>query len=229
MNWRAAWAIGTTYAVNDGVSYSGSSYIALLAGAGYEPDVAPTHWSLVASVGATGPQGAPGTGSGNVNGPGTNTDGWIPEWNGANTNTLKNGINPITLLTTSSVLPHSFGATFDGGTTALSTFGTVLTYLTMPYACTITSWDILSTAGISPPVAPGTVTFQLWKMASGTALPTVSNSINTSGLSLSTGTVIHSTTLTDFTTTAVSANDVFGLYMAATGSATFARLQVQCQ
>lgn len=44
----------------------------------------------VGATGATGPQGNPGTGD--VNGPATNTDGNIPQWDGANSKLLKNGI-----------------------------------------------------------------------------------------------------------------------------------------
>ena len=41
--------------------------------------------------GATGPAGPAGAGSGDVLGPATNTDLYVPQWNGANTKTLKNG------------------------------------------------------------------------------------------------------------------------------------------
>lgn len=42
--------------------------------------------------GIQGEQGPVGTGSGNVIGPATNTDGYIPQWNGASSKTLKNGL-----------------------------------------------------------------------------------------------------------------------------------------
>ncbi len=42
--------------------------------------------------GETGPVGPAGPGSGDVNGPAANTDNFIPQWNGNNTKTLKNGL-----------------------------------------------------------------------------------------------------------------------------------------
>jgi len=57
---QGEWLIGTPYAVGDAVAYGGSSYIALLANAGHEPDVSPLHWGLLAAAGTTGPAGATG-------------------------------------------------------------------------------------------------------------------------------------------------------------------------
>lgn len=114
---------------------------------------------------------------------------------------------------------RSFGATFDGGGSALSSGKT--TYVTVPFACTIAAFNIL--------VDTGTVSFDVWKVATGTAIPTVSNSILSGGfLSLSTGTALHSTTLTDFTTTTVSANDIVGVNIEAVSGPTFAQLVLQC-
>lgn len=58
MTWRGAWASGTAYAINDGVSQGGSSYIAVAANTGSQPPSA--NWNLIAQVGATGSQGATG-------------------------------------------------------------------------------------------------------------------------------------------------------------------------
>jgi hypothetical protein len=59
--WSGAWNNSTSYALNDAVSYEGSTYISVVANnAGNTPGSAPADWSLVASVGATGPTGAPG-------------------------------------------------------------------------------------------------------------------------------------------------------------------------
>jgi hypothetical protein len=54
------WLIGTPYAVGGAVAYGGSSYIALLANAGREPDVSPLYWGLLAAAGSIGPAGATG-------------------------------------------------------------------------------------------------------------------------------------------------------------------------
>jgi microcystin-dependent protein len=59
MNWRGPWAAGTAYAIDDGVSQGGSSYIAVAANTGSQPPSA--NWNLIAqqgAAGATGPQGA---------------------------------------------------------------------------------------------------------------------------------------------------------------------------
>lgn len=74
-------------------------------------------------------------------------------------------------------------------------------YVVCPFAGTITAFNFA--------VDAGTATVKVWKKATGTASPTASDSINTSGVSISTGTALRSTTLSDFTTTTVSANDIF--------------------
>ena len=113
---------------------------------------------------------------------------------------------------------RSFGGGFDGGGTALTSGAT--TYVTVPFACTIAAWNIT--------VDTGTITFDIWKIATGTAIPTIANTITASALpALSTGTAIHSTTLTGWTT-AVSANDIVGVEINAVASATKASLVVQC-
>ena len=90
--------------------------------------------------------------------------------------------------------------TFDGNGLGLSAGRTG--YKTVPFACaSFTSWNIS--------VDSGTATVKIWKIATGTAIPTVSNSINTSGVAISTGTSVHSTTLTDFTATTSAAYDIW--------------------
>ncbi len=108
---------------------------------------------------------------------------------------------PLTLATPK--LTFSIGA--PGG--AALTTSSVSPTLPIPSACTIgapagSKYTIALGAGDS-----GTVTVKFWKIASGTAIPTVANVINTSGLSLATGTQVQSSTFSDFTTLAVAAND----------------------
>lgn len=50
-------------------------------------------------TGIAGPTGPAGSGAGDVLGPATNTTLFIPQWNGANSKTLANGIDPATLPT----------------------------------------------------------------------------------------------------------------------------------
>jgi len=96
----------------------------------------------------------------------------------------------------------------------------VIQYLVVPFPCTIAGWSIV--------VDKGTATVKTWKVATGTAIPTASNSISTSGVSISTGTVIESTTVSDFTTTAVSAGDIIAADLSAVSSATAITFQLTC-
>lgn len=85
------------------------------------------------------------------------------------------------------------------------------TFSITPQAGTITAWSI----GIK---GAGTVTIKVWKKATGTAVPTSADSINAAGLQLTTGTFIRSTTLTDFTTTTIAANDIWAYEITAVGA-----------
>ncbi len=57
---QGQWLINTPYAIGDAVAYAGSSYIALVANTGREPDTSPVYWSLLAAAGSTGPAGPAG-------------------------------------------------------------------------------------------------------------------------------------------------------------------------
>jgi hypothetical protein len=114
---------------------------------------------------------------------------------------------------------HSPSASFDGGGLPLAV-GTK-SYITVPYGCTIEAWDMT--------VDTGTATIDVWKIAGGTAIPTVANTITASALpAIASGTALHSTTLTAWTT-AVTANDIFGFNISAVSGATKASLVLQCQ
>ena len=81
---------------------------------------------------------------------------------------------------------------------------------TCPYAGTISAWSI----AIGPSDS-GTITIRFWKLNG--AIPTVTNRINTAGVSLTTGNYIHSTSLGDFSTLAVAVNDVFAVEVLSVG------------
>jgi hypothetical protein len=116
---------------------------------------------------------------------------------------------------------RSFGGSFDGGGAALTAGATQTVYYTMPFACTITGYNITADAG--------TVSFDVWKVATGTAIPTVGNSILTGGfLALSSGTALHSTSVTLFTTTTVTAFDIIGVNLEAVATATKVSLVIPC-
>jgi hypothetical protein len=114
---------------------------------------------------------------------------------------------------------HAIGYTFDGGGATLTSG--VTKYLTVPFACTISAWNFA--------VDTGTATIRVWKAGAGTALPTAADSISTIGVSLVSGQVLHSTTLGDFTTTSVSANDILGFNLFAVSSAaTYVNFMLEC-
>lgn len=99
---------------------------------------------------------------------------------------------------------------FDGGGSAIAN-GSVI-YIACPYAGSITAYTIL--------VDTGTCTITTWKKATGTAIPTVADTISTSGVSIASGTAIRSTTVSDFTSTTVAANDIFAFKITAISGAT---------
>jgi hypothetical protein len=116
-------------------------------------------------------------------------------------------------------LIRTVGASLDGGGSALTTSS--VAYVVVPFACTITGYNVL--------VDTGTISVDVWKIASGTAIPTVSNTILTGGyLAVATGTVhiVSGTTL--FTTTAITANDIVGFNIQAVSSATKVTVEVVC-
>jgi len=124
-----------------------------------------------------------------------------------------------TVSETANVRTRAFGGSFDGAGSALTTTNAT-TYFTIPYACTISAYNIV--------VDAGTITFDVWKIATGTAHPTIANTITASALpALSTGTAIHSTTLTGWTTS-VSANDIFAVVINTVATAKTASLVLQC-
>jgi hypothetical protein len=99
---------------------------------------------------------------------------------------------------------------FDGAGSAVLVNSVV--YIPVPYGATITAYTIT--------VDTGTCTIKTWRKAAGTAAPTSSDSISTSGVSISSGTVIRSTTLTDFTDTTITANDILAFAVTAVSGAT---------
>jgi hypothetical protein len=116
--------------------------------------------------------------------------------------------NSSGLATSLSAPPHEagFGVAFRGTDV---TAGQTL-YLTMPYACTITDWTITS---------DGAATIMLWRIPDGgTNLPDNSATLNTNGFAITNGTRIHSTVLTDLSSTSIFAFDTFGINLFAAGS-----------
>jgi|SRR5665213_292024 len=90
-----------------------------------------------------------------------------------------------------------------GGPGGSLTTSSISPTLPVVASCTIRGYQLAMASGDS-----GTITVKFWKVATGTAVPTISNLISTVGLSIASGTAITSSTVTDFTTTAVATNDM---------------------
>ena len=122
---------------------------------------------------------------------------------------------------------HLAGATFSGGGTQSTQ---VFCCIVAANAGTIIGWDITVDDGTgSGTCASCTATVKFWKVATGTSTPTSGNSINTSGVSLSTGTSVSSATLTDFTSTAVSKGDRIAVDLSAVANAVVVNADFQYQ
>jgi hypothetical protein len=115
-----------------------------------------------------------------------------------------------------------FSIGYPGGP-ALTT-SSVSTVLTVPFGCAIGAWNLAYGAGDA-----GTITVKFAKVATGTAIPSNSNFINTNGVGISTGTAVHSATVTDFTTLAISANDLIAMYVTAVSGPESVTGVLQCQ
>lgn len=129
--------------------------------------------------------------------------------------------NTITLTGTDSVSANISNLKIRtiGFSALLPVTGQQGSYVVFPVAGTITGWTIVADTG--------TATVSCWKIASGTTAPTISNIINTSGVALSTGTAIISSTTSDFTTTTVAANDIFAFNLTAVSGATKLLFELQ--
>ncbi len=120
---------------------------------------------------------------------------------------------------TATAFPQGFTAHFNRGGAALQANDVTLTPWTTKYPGTITGFIISADQG--------TCTLKVWKKATGTAIPTIADVINTSGVSLATGTHIDSSTVSDFTTTTISIGDQFMAQITAvSGGATDITFQV---
>lgn len=120
----------------------------------------------------------------------------------------------------SNVVKRGIGFTMGDVTNSGALTTSNVSYLTVPFACTISAYNLAIDAG--------TITVKFWKVATGTAIPTSGNSISTSGVGVASGTAIHSTTVSDFTSTAVSANDIMAMAVTAVATAKFVNAVLEC-
>jgi hypothetical protein len=115
---------------------------------------------------------------------------------------------------------HSIGCTFDGAGSAITNKTCYVP--DVPFACTIAGFSIDSDVA-------ETVTIKTWRVATGgTARPVVGNSISTSGVSLSSGTLVQSATTSDWTSTAIAAHDSLAFNITALTAATHVDWAMRC-
>jgi hypothetical protein len=110
----------------------------------------------------------------------------------------------------------SFGLTIDGGGSVITTGNKG--YLVIPYAGTITGWQVISDVN-------GSCVIDVWKESSGN-VPTVANTIaGTEKPTLSSQQINSDLTLTTWTT-AVNQNDVFGFNVDSASTVTRVNLTI---
>lgn len=116
---------------------------------------------------------------------------------------------------------RTFGASVDGGGSNIT--NGFLGYLTAAFSGTITGWSTTA-KGTNP-----TCTYDIWKISTGTSVPTNSNTI-TGGSgnrpALTTGNALRSTNMTNWTTN-FTAGDIFGFNLDTTANATWAQIIVE--
>lgn len=128
---------------------------------------------------------------------------------------------------TTTITPHpchalSFTVYNSAGLTAGTTEASYDLMANVPFGCTIKSYAL----SLAP---SGTVTVKFWRVNGGTAIPTSGNSINTSGVSISSGTAVTSSTLSDFTSTAIASGDRLVMDITAVTTATMVNGVLACQ
>jgi hypothetical protein len=171
--------------------------------------------------GVTGDIGLPGSTSGTAHFAAQNTAGTgvYQAPSGSGTHILAD-IDSTQTLSNKTLSGFVRGLVFllDGGGSALTTSKTV--YYTVPFACTISKWYATADTG--------TITIDVWKIAAGTAIPTVSNTITASAVpAIASGTAANSSTLTSWTT-AVAAGDILAANVKVVSGTTNASLTLKC-
>lgn len=125
--------------------------------------------------------------------------------------------------------PYQPGAAaFSGGGSALTpgtSPGVSLVYCApVPRDCTLIAWTVT--------VDAGTAGFRVWKIAAGTAVPTVANSITPSDLAISTGTNLRSTNFSNFVggvAPTFTVGDIIAIQLNAAATAKYASFSLVAQ
>lgn len=123
---------------------------------------------------------------------------------------------------------HTVGAVFNGGGSALTAgtaVGSSLVYAApLDYGCTVVAWTVT--------VDTGTAGFRVWRKSAGTAVPTVSDTLNGGDLAIASGTNLKSTAMTNFTggtAPVLAIGDILAFQLNAVSSATYVAVSLQCR
>lgn len=112
-----------------------------------------------------------------------------------------------------------------GGPGGTITTSTISPTLPVAVSCSIKGYTLALASGDS-----GTVTVKFWKIATGSAVPTVANVISTSGLSISSGTAVASATVSDFTSVVITSGDMMVMAVTAvSGTVSTVTATLTCQ
>lgn len=155
---RGAWSSGATYAVNDVVSLSGSSYLAIQAGTNQNPATQTAYWLVLAAKGDT---GAAGAGSGDVTGQASSVDNEIALFSGTGGKTIKRATTTGVLKASSGVIAAaSAGSDFVAPGTA-TTFTATQTFNGSTSTLAMVLADAAETTTISATAATGTINYDV--------------------------------------------------------------------
>lgn len=136
VTWRGAYAWGTTYAINDAVSYNGSSYICILSSTWNLPTNT-TYWNVMAS------KGADWAWSGDVVWPASSTDNAIVRYDGTTGKLIQN--SGATIDDSGNITATNLSGTNTGDETTAS----IKTKLGITTLSGNNTWDQTSIVGIT--------------------------------------------------------------------------------
>lgn len=174
---RGAWSSGSTYAANDVVSYSNSSYLAIQATTNNQPDTSTAYWMLLAAQGATG--------SGDVTGPVSSVDSELALFSSTTGKVIKRASLSGLVKATSGVASAATAGTdyvAPGGALGTPSSGTLTNATGLPISTGVSGLGtgVATAAAAAVNGSAGFITYATYAPASGKTL-TVSNSITLAG------------------------------------------------
>jgi len=113
----------------------------------------------------------------------------------------------------------AIGIVIDGGGNTITTG--IKGYIIVPYACVLNNYSLIGDQ-------TGSIVIDVWKIAAGTTLPAVGNSITGGNYpTLTSTTAVNNQALTSWTTVAVTAYDMFAFNVVSVATLTKASLSIR--